>query len=153
MNPEDLLSQLRDIHTPDPIGWWPPALGWWCLLLLCGLAVLAWRWWSKVLRKSLWRKQAREDLNQACKAYSAQPDSAHLTALVSLVKRIIATSQNDHSILTTSDVVWRKHLAQHFQLTEHDLDILVAGHYQPQPPALSDAALIALRKGIRELGK
>jgi hypothetical protein len=40
MNPTIDVSQLplRDIHLPAPVGWWPPALGWW---LLAGLVFVA----------------------------------------------------------------------------------------------------------------
>lgn len=39
MNP-DLQNNLplRDIHLPEAVFWWPPALGWW---LLAGLVILA----------------------------------------------------------------------------------------------------------------
>ncbi|MDZ7644969.1 MAG: DUF4381 domain-containing protein [Woeseiaceae bacterium] len=42
MNPEDI--PLRDLHLPEPVGWWPPAPGW-LLLLLLAAAALAWYGW------------------------------------------------------------------------------------------------------------
>ncbi len=37
---QDGVLPLRDLHLPDPVGWWPLAPGWWFLLLLA-VAVLA----------------------------------------------------------------------------------------------------------------
>lgn len=39
MDSEELLAQLADIHLPEPVSYWPPAIGWWILALLA-LAVL-----------------------------------------------------------------------------------------------------------------
>lgn len=62
MNPNDVSSlPLRDIHLPGPIGWWPPAPGWWLLaaLVLAGLALYALRHYQsrhrRAARKSLLR--------------------------------------------------------------------------------------------------
>jgi len=49
MNPS--AAQLRDIHLPNPVGWWPPAPGWWLLgtlllltlVLAGGYAIARWR--------------------------------------------------------------------------------------------------------------
>jgi hypothetical protein len=65
MNPNDVSSlPLRDIHLPGPIGWWPPAVGWWLLaaLVLVGLAAYALRYYQsrhrRVALKSLQRVRA-----------------------------------------------------------------------------------------------
>ena len=34
------VLDLKDIHLPEPISWWPIASGWW-LLLLCSLVLIA----------------------------------------------------------------------------------------------------------------
>ncbi len=61
MNPltpdmQQQLAQLRDIHLPQAIAWWPPALGWWLLLALLLLTAGAWgirHYRRRVLRASL----------------------------------------------------------------------------------------------------
>jgi len=53
MNADDPSSiPLRDIHLPDPIGWWPPAPGW---SIVLGLLVLA----SAGLAFALWHRHRR----------------------------------------------------------------------------------------------
>jgi len=42
---------LRDIHLPDAVGIWPPAIGWWILLALGLLAI-----WAAWLLIKKWRQ-------------------------------------------------------------------------------------------------
>ncbi len=46
------LDQLKDIHTPDAIGLWPPAIGWYLITALLTaamvfVAVILWRRWQQ----------------------------------------------------------------------------------------------------------
>ncbi len=56
---------LRDLHLPDPVGWWPLAPGWWFViaLLLIGLAGLTAylyrRWQFHASRRHALRELAR----------------------------------------------------------------------------------------------
>jgi len=70
----DPLAQLRDLHLPDPIGWWPLAPGW----LLVGLVLLSmillgcwcsWRAWRK-WRSGRYRRLAVAELQCAFEDYS-----------------------------------------------------------------------------------
>jgi len=52
-NAADPLAQLRDIHLPEAIGWWPPSLGWWLLLALLVILIVAgiyWLRWREIQR-------------------------------------------------------------------------------------------------------
>jgi hypothetical protein len=69
MNPTDVSSlPLRDIHLPGPIGWWPPAPGWWVLaaLVVAALALYALRYYRQRHRRAALRtlKHVREALEQ-----------------------------------------------------------------------------------------
>ncbi|MDG1818447.1 MAG: DUF4381 domain-containing protein [Porticoccaceae bacterium] len=57
------LDQLRDIHLPEPISWWPLAPGWW-ILILTGCALLAWlvRFLYRRHNARLYRRQAQKQL-------------------------------------------------------------------------------------------
>ena len=56
---------LRDLHLPEPVGWWPPAPGWWILLLLVttllayGLVLAYRRWRRNAARRFALRELAR----------------------------------------------------------------------------------------------
>ena len=51
----DPLAELRPLHVPPEITWWPPAPGWWLLALLLVL-LIAWAW--IVLRRGKPRREA-----------------------------------------------------------------------------------------------
>jgi len=65
MNTQDPLAQLRDIHLPEPISWWPPAPGWWLLSVIV-FAVLFFcvRWLIKRRANNCYRREALQYLAQ-----------------------------------------------------------------------------------------
>ncbi|MFT7414177.1 MAG: hypothetical protein ACI9FO_000835 [Methylophagaceae bacterium] len=45
---------LRDIHLPEAISWWPPALGWWILLVLIPLVIFGvWYLYKRLTRNTV----------------------------------------------------------------------------------------------------
>jgi hypothetical protein len=62
MNP--ILLDLKDIHEPEAIGWWPPAIGWWILAVLIPLLIIFFIWLYKKLTRKTALKTARKILTQ-----------------------------------------------------------------------------------------
>ena len=66
MNEQTL--NLRDIHLPEPVSWWPIAPGWW-LLLAALLIIIA---FAFIARKIYRSKQLKRDINAELEAIKQQ---------------------------------------------------------------------------------
>lgn len=94
MNGADPLADLRDIHLPEPVSWWPPAPGWWLLVLLALalLAVLGW-WLRRAWRRHRRRARVEAELDALLAAHRAGGDARALAAGVSLLLKRVALAR------------------------------------------------------------
>ncbi len=49
---QDNLPELRDIHLPEGVSFWPPAYGWWVLLAGIAVAAVLWTIIRRLIRRS-----------------------------------------------------------------------------------------------------
>jgi hypothetical protein len=87
MKPTEL--PLRDLHLPEPIGWWPLAPGWWLLLALA-TGVLVWlaRRYLAHRRHLAARRHALRQLKAYSRDYARHGNAVLLgTQLSELVRR------------------------------------------------------------------
>ena len=88
-NAPDPLQDLRDVHMPDPISWWPPAFGWWMImgLLIIGGSLIIWVWAYR--QRTRPRRLALAQLKDVKQQYAAHVDDHWaITQLSHLVRRV-----------------------------------------------------------------
>lgn len=109
----DLLQQLKDIHLPADPSWWPPAPGWWLLLVAALIAAL---WCARKLRQAI---QRRRPIWEARKLYQALHDRyragqieapAYLHEVNELLKRLFVHGLHDTPSRKANDIVWLERL-------------------------------------------
>lgn len=103
----DPLDALRPLHEPVAISWWPPALGWWVLILLflASFLFLFWRW----KRSALQRAALRE-----LKTLVSTMDSLQQAAAINrLLKRYALVCWPTTEVAALTGESWLKFLDSH----------------------------------------
>ena len=138
MTPQDPLSQLKDIHLPAPIGWWPPAPGWWILAILAtGLTIglILWRWIRH--RRQAYKREALAQYQTLHASYLEHLDDARLLAEVSvLLKRTCITRYGREQTAGLAGEQWLAYLDQTGNCTEFSQGpgrVLVTQRFLPKP--------------------
>lgn len=149
---QDPLSQLRDIHLPEPGGFWPPAVGWW--LLLAALLVLIVLLLFPVIqryRRNHWRLTALRELAQL--ELSAQPDNSWFGQLNALLKRCACACYPERHPQALSGESWAALLAETWPGGAPPpmpaIEAMVVATWQPCPHCTPDAALAMARTWLK----
>ena len=105
----DPLAALRGIHTPDPIGLWPLAPGWWGLVAVVVMATIATAVIVKRRRASLARRASRELDAIARRGLDLQG----LATQVSELLRRVALVRFGHVAASLHGRSWQDFLSEH----------------------------------------
>jgi hypothetical protein len=104
----DPLAQLRDIHLPAPIGWWPPAPGWWLLgvFILCAGSALIY-FLLRRYKQRRYRRLALQNAKQIYAQWKQQRDPlAFIQALNRLLKQTALVAFPHRPIAALSGAAW-----------------------------------------------
>lgn len=112
LNPANLLSQLPPLALPNPVSWWPIAIGWWLLLALvftaAGLALLLIR---RHYRSTRLIKSSRQTLNTIYLQYSSNQNSIqYLSSCNQLIRSFCLKQYHCNKLAVLSGEQWLKAL-------------------------------------------
>ena len=124
---------LKDFHLPDPVSWWPLAVGWWLVILLCVLATAGLLWWFRASapnrRRSKLRKIARDELGRLEAEYKVSNDAGRLLQDISILIRRLAMSLSPRGrVAGLCGQDWADWLRRQ-GLDEQSLTLLLEGPY------------------------
>ena len=115
MNPataaNDALAELRGIHLPEPIGFWPPAPGWWALLGLVVAAALGFWLWTRARQRSVARHALRE-LDRLARDAAAPDVQTLATAVSALLRRVALLRYGRARVAPLHGPAWQDFLSE-----------------------------------------
>lgn len=101
----DPLAQLRDIHLPAAVSNWPPAPGWWILLvILLAASGFCLYLWLQHRRHHRYRKLALQQLQHL--DVQLQSGSGYLPALNQLLKRTVLAAPQPAPVAQLAGEKW-----------------------------------------------
>lgn len=153
MNGVDPLAQLRDIHLPEPISWWPPAPGWWLLAIIL-LAVIAAtsHFMRRYIRKNRYRKEALKELKLINENRIGHSTRDILEQIAILLRRVAIQSCGREAVAPLVGKSWLRFLnskGKTDQFTKGPGKVLEEGLYRQTAEADLDQLFPLVEKWIR----
>ena len=142
--------QLRDIHLPEPISWWPLAPGWWIALVILIILALLIVTIKKIRERKRTQKAALTELEKIRHFYQQDDDAVALIRSLSTLMRRASISfypRHDASALTGDN--WLSYLdntARKKGFLHSDGKVLASAPYLPENhcPSINTEALLSL---------
>jgi hypothetical protein len=148
MNPA--LQELRDIHLPPPVSWWPLAPGWWIVIGWVFVTIVVLLLWQRKRRRA-WRQEAwrREALQQLASLQAELPGISTqlaMSKLSILIRRVMITCFPRHDVASLYGERWLAFLELSMGEVAHADEfrsaggsLLIEGPYQPRSSTLDSA--------------
>ncbi len=146
----DPLAELKDIHLPADISWWPLAPGWWMLMILC-IVLLAgsYGFYHFVIKKRAYRKAALKELDLLGTA--ALDPNAYIESVAAIIRRTaICTEKNQSGVTRVAQLqgkAWQEYLQQ--AMPAEQAQIIAVSRYQPVQSLDGQALQKAAREWIK----
>ena len=103
-----LEQQLRDVHLPEPVSWWPLAFGWWLLIAFGCIAIIAMLiFLHRKKQQNQYRKEALLQLDNVYSIWQQDKNTvAYLQSVNAVLKRSIQHTKGASHFLRLSGVNW-----------------------------------------------
>ncbi|MCP4406871.1 MAG: DUF4381 domain-containing protein [Gammaproteobacteria bacterium] len=148
---------LRDIHLPEPVSWWPPAPGWWLLLLFILAILIAGLWIHRrrlKKRRSL-KRLSRTQFQSLREAYEQHRNPQRLVEDLSILLRRVCIAHYPRA--TTASVTgkaWLELLDQTLEdqrFSKGPGKVLTQAPYRPHAQIDAQALLILCEDWLASL--
>jgi hypothetical protein len=154
-NLPDPLQELRDVHMPDPISWWPPAFGWWMIIVVLVIAVSLVLWARAYRKRTRPRRVALAQLEQVKQQYARHSDDQWaITQLSNLLRRYALAVFSRSHVAGLSGQSWLKfldHTGSTNQFSEGPGQSLRSGPYQSHGSASAADILPLVEQWIQHV--
>ena len=113
MNGNPPLPELKALHLPPPVSWWPPAPGWWLItiLALAGLGAAGYFLFHHY-RRGCYRRAALRELRILQAQATARDNPRQLEQLAALLRRVAIEGCGRARVAKLSGEAWLEFLDQ-----------------------------------------
>lgn len=138
-NLSDPLAQLKDIHLPAEIGLWPPAWGWWLLVLfIIGSTATILFLLRRHKSRNAYRATALKELDNLQRELNENQAADYLQGLSIILRRTAITGCGKHFNPSINGQEWLEWLDSCCHQTKQQFSqgigtVLLHGRYQKSP--------------------